>query len=876
MAQWAQFNPANPVNITHHTSVYGDRTGANVVLKYANGRLIPNDTTRVYRDWKYEEVEWEAGYEPGSDVPDTWSQIDYVVGLDLVGGPDHETLPYYLTLLRCGTPGSEYTVFGLLYQGSNGKWRHWAQPHTEWRVWTDEDQVALVTSSHDFDTTKAGGRYYVGCTGDPICIKAEGETGASVYYDHWAARMRQAGASIWSVTRGKKIAILNKQTNADVGTIYYDGGYTTTEGGIPVGTSLFNIIGPSGGTPTFDDYVLCGWDVSLFWFTEVYEWEDETLESEPRLIGWATGPSEGFWFYHDHSAGVLANYGESDSIKYVSGDFSTYQHPKVNIWPAPGSEQMLFNRELDGESSYEYFYTLVEDGTPANSSTATGDPNYRLYHTRIGVAPTRSPSSGIATEIGNNVIRYYWDGFGSYTGIWNPSTGVYTPEDPLQDDLTGKLWMQGGYDPQDPYIEAADQWIEDEGPFNGISFKGEYTSHPGVPTTLYADPLYAEQEDERFSMEKVIFGEGAGTVRYDKLQSPSRYVVVEQFRDHLLSVPIDNPNVIEYSSPGNYANRPDPYRIIVNTERDDYIMAIKAYEQVGLIFTRSHVLNLNYLPSEAIYQDEEPIEVLCEGRTLTERQAIAHVSFANSHWITWMSNEGIMVSDGRVVYNACPDFNLHTVGFEMRAGDVDRMQLVNNIDDHRLELWLHGDQASQRWDFYYHDSLLIKQRYFRLRGPTTIGKHISHVAMVNVINPASTRRVRALLVGAGSTGLMVQTEAYSDDDLVCNYDKIWGRAPTDHVRLDGMILEVPGDSGFTYKSLVWTGGHLEDPGVDTAGREIVEMVLHSGARMAKGDFETSSGQWVQPGFTVEMGETITETWVGRTWMDLQGSEMTSA
>ena len=871
MAKWHQFNPANPVNISHHTSVHGDKTGPNTVLKYANGRLIPNDQTRVYRDWKYEEVEWEALHGPGSSIPDTWQSIDYVVGLDLVSGVTGETLPYYLTILKAGTPGSEYSVFGLLYQGSNGKWRHWAQPTSEWRIWTDEGQEQLVTDAHDWDITKAGGRYYIGCSGDPLAIKAEGSTGSTVYYSHWGARLRKAGQNIWSVTRGKMVALLNKIDNSDPGTLYYDGGYTTLPANVPTGTTVFNVIGPSSGTPTYDDYVICGWDVSLFWFTEVVQWEDETLESEPRIIGWATGPSENYWFYHADSAGVLPAYQASTNIEYADGTFPQFQYAKVNIWPRPSSEQMFWNRATDGSSTYEYFYTLIENGTPRNYVAGFASMNYRLYHTRLGVATTRSPNAHIAKLIGGTQPRYYWDGFGSYTGVW--STGTYTPEDPEQSDLTGKLDMRMGYDPQDAYIQAAEQWAIDEGPFEGISFRKELISTPGVSTPHYFDPLYADQEDERFSMQKIVFGQGSGTVRYDKLQSPSRYIVCEEFRDHLLSVPIDQPSVIEYSAPGDYANRPEPYRIVVNTERDDSITAIKAFEQVALIFTRSHVLNLNYLPSEVVYQDQEPIEILCEGRTLTERRALTTVSFANTHWVAWMSNEGIMVSDGRVVYNACPDFNLKTVDFEMRTGDVDRMTLVNNIDDHRLELWLYGEQTTQRWDFYYHDSLLIQQRYFRLRGPTEINVAIRQVAMVNVVDPASSRRVRALLVG-GNTGLMVQTENYSDDDLVCNFDKIWGQDPTDHVRLDGMILEVPGDPGLTYKSLNWSGGHLEEG--NFAGQEAEEMTLLAGARIAKIDFETSSGQWVQPGFTVEMNGTVTETWVGRIFMDIKGSEMASA
>lgn len=865
MARWLQYNPANGVNITDHTSVSGDKAGRDSVLKYANGRLKPNDVTRVYRDWAYEEIEWEPGFEPTSSVPVSWSKIDYVIPLNLVGGADSETLPYYMTLLRAGTPGSEYTAYGLLYQGSNGKWRHWASPTIGFRSWSDEGQAQLVTNRHDYDFCKIGGRYYVGSTGDPMCAKSEGTAGASVFYSHLGARMRQAADGVWSITRGLKIATLNRLTNTDIpGTLYYDGGFTTTTGGLPAGTTVFTVIGPSSGTPTYDDYVICGWDVTLFWFTEVYDWEDETLESEPRLIGWATGPSEGFWFYHKSGAGVKPAYDASapDTLDYKAGDFPIYADPKVNIWPAPGSEQMLWNRDSDGDSLYTYNYKLVEDGNPANI-TASITPDYRIYATRLGVAATRSPNAHVATLIGSVQPRFYWDGFGSYTGVW--SGGVYTPEDPDAADLTGKLDMRLGYDPQDPYIKAAEAWVQDEGPFEGVSVKANEPATPGVATTHYYDPLYAEQEATRFAMEQVSFGSGQGTSRYQKLKSPSRYIICEGFRDSLLSVPIDNRRVIEYSPAGDYANRPEPYQIPINTGQDDEIIAIKAYEQVALVFTRSHVLSLNYLPDEAVYQDEESVEVLCEGRTLTERAAISEVSFANSHWVAWIANEGIVVSDGRVTYNACPDFSLAALDFEMITGMTDRMCLINNIDDDRLELWLIGEQATQRWDFYYHDSHLINGRYFKLRGPTTLNQSgVKQIVWINNANNVSSRRGRALIITTGAK-VLVQTENYSDDVIRCHWDKIWGPDPMDHVRLDGMIIEVPGDQGFTYKCLNYCNGHIEDT---AAGKEEREMVLMPGAMMAKVEFEASSGQWVQPGWQVTTDQSIIETWVGRTWVQI--------
>jgi len=658
--------------------------------------------------------------------------------------------------------------------------------------------------------------------------------------------------------------MLNRLSNTDPGTLYYDGGFTTTVGSLPADISVFNVIGPAIDAPTYDDYVICGWDVTLFWFTEVYEWEDETLESEPRLMGWSTGPSEGFWFYHDNAAGVQAAYEASapETLNYQAGDFPIYADPKVNVWPAPDSEQMLWNRDSDGNSIYTYDYKLVEDGTPANI-TASVTPDYRIYATRLGVAATRSPNAHVALLIGNTQPRYYWDGFGSYTGVW--AGGAYTPEDPDAADLTGKLDMRLGYDPQDPYIKAAEAWVEDEGPFEGLSVIASQAATPGVPTDHLVDPLYAEQEATRFAMEQISFGSGQGTSRFQKLRAPSRYIICEAFRDSLLSVPIDNRRVIEYSPAGDYANRPDPYEIPITTARDDEILAIKAYEQVALVFTRSHVLSLNYLPDEAVYQDEESIEVLCEGRVVLERQAISEVSFANSHWVAWVANEGIIVSDGRVTYNACPDFNMEAINFQMVTGMSDRMSLVNNTDDDRLELYLFGEQETQRWDFYYHDSHLIERRYFKLRGPTLINvSGIKQAVWINNANNVSMRRGRVMLVTTGSK-VLVQTENYSDQIIRCHWDKIWGPDPMDHVHLGSMIIEVPGDQGFTYKSLNYANGHIEDT---AAGKEEREMILLPGAMMAKVEFETSSGQWVQPGWQVVTDQSIINTWVGRTWLEI--------
>lgn len=893
MAKWVQVSPAGRVNVSSHRGAINDPS----VAGFATGRLKANDLTRVHRDWKYEELDWAAGRSPSQILGGDFNYVEDIMPFDMVGvdGPAPNNLtPIAGIILFCNytNGGGTETFINWAYQSDvDGLWRCSAEVNGFYlNRWTSEGQADQITGPQDWDFAKCGENYYIGSTGDPLMFSASVGVPYRIQFSHLLARMKAPNNSNFSVAQNRHIylAVDDTGSGAFAREWRYKGSYYVSA---PTPDDILETqyIVAIDRSDSDDHFCIAGYDVLGIYYTETYEVNDLKVESEPKRIGWAVGPREDFWFYDETVTSIYGAWNAKSGNIYSDGQDTFYNWSyDGNVLPVDGGKAMWWSEEADGSTQFEWKWKLTEAANDPENYSALGGRgnsgiNYRIYAQSFGVAPNQSINQGQADQHRNTIgvedeewPEFFWTGPGYWFGKW--SAGNFVPatlEDYLGDPTDGRKIL-GGYDPQAPAIMNAVDWLNEKLTFNGDSYINSQAP-TGVSSNYYHD-FVRDIPSEVFTSEKVSYGDGKGITTYLAAASPSRYVVCEYFRGRILSVPIDNPNIIEYSQALDFANRPVPYRIPVVTDKDDRIDAIKAYDQACLVFTKSHVMVLNRLPDEGAFEGEDVLEILAEGRLPTERKAISTVSYINSHFIVWVSNEGLVASDGQVVFNPCPDFNLDGLGFEMRSGESGRMSLVNNTDDMRLELYLFGDytdpitglpeNTAQRWDFYYHDSHLTEGRYFKLRGPTNIsGNYVAAVWHGDVYDDNTPRRGRTILLRADGT-IFNQTSDYTLDDIVWYSQGLWAGDPFDQIRFDQMLVEVPGDAGYTYKTMNYSSG-IES---SLPSLEEREMFMFAGPRVAKTSLEDSSGQWVQPGVKIEMNAKAEPTWLGKVWLRMDSED----
>lgn len=867
--RWLKLNPAGRVNITDQDA-FNQVTD---VAKYANGRLVPNDRTRVHRDWKLDSITW-SGKQPSTYTD--FTRFEGLFPLDIANGIEGETpsqLGYIGALIRLDEGGAgDATVFNVIRPNGDGTWTLGNEGDAvPLRWWDDEGAVTKLEGPNSWDYTKSGAWVLIGSIGDPFAV-IPNAAGDDVYAHHLLARMRPPQED--SLTLNEEMYIPYRRHS---GVLYWREGIVGHTG-VPAEMDIIFVTGDpfNSGAPEDARPIPCAWDISGFAYTEIVELDGEWYESEPRKLGWTAGPHQFGWFYirETNTQAVYDSHGFESSGQYA--DWSPFQETSFNyrtIWPSEDSVFAEFTVNEDGYSSYNWHYNFFQDTAatgPQNWGSSSPTVKYRMYYQNLGIAQNSKLMKIMANdlELDADFPRYFWTKAGSYFGTWDGS-GNYIPEP----------WITGisdtydntviGYNPEDPAVILAESWIEDKAPLIANSF-AEFTAQqtPLTDQHEWYDPVYDRTlyEDETFAIDKVEYGDGKGVVRYDKAISPSRYVIVEQFRGHTLSVPIDNRSVIEFSPPDEPYYRPEPFKLYIQTEGDDEIVAIKAYQNMAIIFTKSHVMKLNYLPVEGVFQDKEMIEIMSRGRVLTERKALATVSFNNSHYISWMSRDGLNITDGNIIYNVCPDFSLHALNFVLTNDADNRMSLINNVDDYRLELWLHDESTGERWDFYYHDSHLIQQRFMKLRGPTVISDGVQGISYIPDL-PGSSRRTGRVFYINGSGDISLQTDDYTDDNLQWNADRIWGADPLDLVRYDGIMLEIPGTSGHDY----YSHNYSSNTEAEEARLERNQLDVFAGPKLCKGSLEDSSGEWVQPGFEVEHN-IIGDTWVGTVWLKINSKD----
>ena len=219
----------------------------------------------------------------------------------------------------------------------------------------------------------------------------------------------------------------------------------------------------------------------------------------------------------------------------------------------------------------------------------------------------------------------------------------------------------------------------------------------------------------------LVSTDNVGTSIFEYLVKTRNFTVGALFNDALVvNDPATSKQILRYSPSGYPEYQPDPYFLYFATKRSDEIVGLRVVNDRLVVLLKDSVFRVNYLPTGggdlAAVQGrvQEPIT---ERSGALGRWAHTTVETESGSLVVWASKRGLEWTDGLGAQDACPDFAGIT-----NANAV----LVNNEKLYRLELY----DGTQRWDFYYHPTL-VKNGRMRLMGPTTVSATVDKGADSN-------------------------------------------------------------------------------------------------------------------------------------------------
>ena len=270
-----------------------------------------------------------------------------------------------------------------------------------------------------------------------------------------------------------------------------------------------------------------------------------------------------------------------------------------------------------------------------------------------------------------------------------------------------------------------------------------------------------------------------GGAIYRLLVKTRSFTLGELYNDCLVvNDPDESAQVLRYSPPGYPEYQPNPYFAFFTTDDSDAVVGLHEVNNRLLVLTRGAVHRVNYLPTAGdIRAEQGRVKELVTSRAgCVGRNASAKVQTENGELVVWVSSRGLEWSNGLGWSDACPDFTAD----DINAGDV---VLVNNEKLYRLELY----SAAQRWDFYYHPSL-IKEGRLRLMGPSAgpASSLVGGCGTRDYVYVASSSTVYAVNVGVNST------------DTVLESGHLRGPGPLNDLEMQGYALAHGATAGSRY------------------------------------------------------------------------------
>lgn len=245
---------------------------------------------------------------------------------------------------------------------------------------------------------------------------------------------------------------------------------------------------------------------------------------------------------------------------------------------------------------------------------------------------------------------------------------------------------------------------------NGTDLRGGRLAEVETNSSIYTD-TFESRTDPSVTYPQIVIANEYALSFYTQAVQPEPFTVAAVFNDALVTnAPNTSKQVIKFSPPGQPEYQPTPYFMYFATDRSDEIVGMHVLNNTLLVLLRDSVQRVNYLPFSENFsanlgrvQDTVVSSAGCVSRT-----GHVVVETPSGRMMVWVSTRGLEMSNGVGWDDACPDFKL-----TQSATELAQVTLVNNERLYRLELFV----GTEKWDFYYHPSLLKNGR-FRVMGPT--------------------------------------------------------------------------------------------------------------------------------------------------------------
>ena len=212
----------------------------------------------------------------------------------------------------------------------------------------------------------------------------------------------------------------------------------------------------------------------------------------------------------------------------------------------------------------------------------------------------------------------------------------------------------------------------------------------------------------------VYINSGSVSAIYPKLITPRAFDTGTVWNDSLVvNDPATSKQILRFSPPGQPEYQPDPYFLYFATDSSDEIVGFKKANGRLIVLLTGSVWRVNYLPFEGFVANVvgKVQENIIDGEGCVNRNCYQVIQGEQGDLVVWLSPLGLRATTGRGWTDICPDWSTDGAGLTNLSNAV----LNNNRPLYRLELYV----GKQRWDFYYHPSLL-KNGKFRMMGPTTM------------------------------------------------------------------------------------------------------------------------------------------------------------
>ena len=274
-----------------------------------------------------------------------------------------------------------------------------------------------------------------------------------------------------------------------------------------------------------------------------------------------------------------------------------------------------------------------------------------------------------------------------------------------------------------------------------IDTKNYYFAALVQPSNLQADVPVVSGETLTFYLNAQHFDVAQGVNQYSLVQVgediydgqepvPDFYEAA-MFNDALVFFSKDEPQVLGYTRAKKIACSPGGYRLWKTTPHDDTGLRLVPFGSALYAFRRESVLKVNYLlfGSEVDFSGVDQLRLLEESSGLAARRCVEVLSLTTGDVLVWLDHQGLRMSDGDVVADACGDFSIDDAGIDRTK--LDECFFVVDREEYRLRLFCPTTRRipSLRrtikrtsyivWDFSFHRSH-FKDTGFKLLGPTSV------------------------------------------------------------------------------------------------------------------------------------------------------------